>query len=162
MKQISKPIEALIMIVIILVLAAVFLPPPSPKPNPFYQAAVTGDFVRAKQLLDRDPSFINARGWNSMTPLHSAILKSDTNLVTFLLEHRAEINARDWRGMTPLYRAVNQSPQDPSETNMVILLITKGADVNIPNNRGRTPLSLAVFLHEHELAQIIRQHGGHE
>jgi ankyrin repeat protein len=42
------------------------------------------------------------------------------------------------------------------------LLLANKADVNATNNNGETPLHLAALKGNKEVAELLRQHGGHE
>jgi ankyrin repeat protein len=45
---------------------------------------------------------------------------------------------------------------------MVRWLIERGADVNAPNYEQKTPLRVAAEQGLSEIADLLRQHGGHE
>jgi len=65
--------------------------------------------------------------------LHWAALMGDTNMAALLLSHPANLLTRDHR-----------------------------ADINAQNLKGETPLRLALARNHRDLAQLLRDHGGHE
>jgi hypothetical protein len=73
-----------------------------------------------------------------------ALLKRDPRLVV----------SKDEAGRTPLFWSVFYGHKDA-----VAFLLTNGADVNARDAHGRTPLSAAV---KQDVAELLRQHGGHE
>jgi ankyrin repeat protein len=102
--------------------------------------------------------------------LFAAVDRGDKDVAELLLANKAEVNAKDGEGRTPLFAAVRRGGKDVAE-----LLLANKAEVNAKDNDGRTPLHLAMTLHsliEHrygsshevygEIAEWLRQHGGHE
>jgi ankyrin repeat protein len=47
-------------------------------------------------------------------------------------------------------------------TNVVELLLINNAEVNAKDNNGRTPLYYAAAKGTEAVAELLRQHGGHE
>ena len=71
---------------------------------------------------------------------------------------RADVNAKDNAGQTPLYEAVRNGRKD-----IVELLLANNADVNAKDSYGQTPLHMALgFSPKEDVADLLRQHGGHE
>ena len=75
-----------------------------------------------------------------------------------LMQRRASgANARDTKvGDTPLILAAGKGYKE-----VVGLLVEAGANVNLADNKG-TPLAWAINTKHLEIADLIRQHGGHE
>ncbi len=46
--------------------------------------------------------------------------------------------------------------------NVAELLIAKGANVNAKDRGGWTPLHMAILYNRKAMAELLRQHGGHE
>jgi ankyrin repeat protein len=66
------------------------------------EAIARGDETRALAILEREPALIHAcdrRGW---TPLHMAAAALNQRLVTWLLDHGADVNRRGPEDRTPL------------------------------------------------------------
>ena len=67
----------------------------------------------------------------------------------------ADPNARARFDMTPLHWAADAGHKDVAE-----LLLANKADVNAKNNRGETPLFYTKLFADHEIGEMLRQHGG--
>ncbi len=101
---------------------------------------------------------MNVRNKSGATPLHTAALGGDAEVVKLLLDHGAEINARDQEsGATPLSYAASLG-----RAEVVDLLLTRGADATLKNTRGQTPLDLAEQNDQKEISELIRRHVPHE
>ena len=126
--------------------------------TPLHQAAMIGsqhsDIVEMLLIHGAD---VNAPDRNGLTPLHYASLVDNVKAVKILLTHAANANARDTKvGDTPLILAAGKGYKD-----VVGLLLENGADVNLADNKG-TPLAWAINTQHPGIADLIRQHGGHE
>ena len=58
-----------------------------------FAAAHLGMFDRVRELVDREPMLVHARGGDGKTPLHCA---RPSRSRRYLIEHGAEVDAREW------------------------------------------------------------------
>jgi len=153
-----------------------------------HSAAKSGDLESFKSMLESNPGLVCARNEHGATPLHYAGNKDVANLLLIkmadvnsrnnngaaplhyaasegrievaqlLLENGANVNAKDQYGWTPLHKAASCC-----QTALVKLLLASGADVNAKcEDTGWTPLHGAKFYLCKDVAELLRQHGGHE
>ena len=107
-----------------------------PKANSIWSAAGSGDLKAVKQHLAKGID-INAKDSSlGITPLASAILQDQTQMVEFLIQQSADVNAKNRDGGTALHTAAFLGQYEVAE-----LLVQKGADVNAKNEDGETPIS---------------------
>jgi hypothetical protein len=84
-----------------------------------FAAAHLGMFDRVRELVDRDPSLVHARGGDGKTPLHCA---RTVEIAQFLVDRGADLNARDVdHESTPAQYLVRDAPE------VTRLLVQRGA-----------------------------------
>lgn len=89
-----------------------------------------------------NPNFIDADGKSA---LHWLCLYSGKNnqsvdyIISFLVEHGANIDLKDNNGNTPLFYAIEAGNYQATRT-----LVNLRANVNVRNNKGRSPMFKAV------------------
>jgi ankyrin repeat protein len=89
--------------------------------------------------------------------LHYATLADNQDAVRSLLTHGANANVKDDKhGNTPLIIAAAKGYKKVAE-----LLLAHGADVNLADSEG-TPLAWATWTDHADVADLLRQHGGHK
>jgi ankyrin repeat protein len=128
--------------------------PTPPKAVPLYYATLCGFRDLVEHLIATYPRDVNARGGHHATPLHTAVVKGNVDVMKLLLEHGAHVASVDRNECTPLYEASQRGRLD-----IVSLLLDHGADVNYQDKYGWTALLEASFEGELEVAQILLQHG---
>ena len=139
-------------------------------------------------LLLNNGADVNAKGYDSETPLHAAASNHASEIAALLLKNGAEVNAKDNDGETPLHEAawshasevaalllkndaeVNVKDNDGETplheaawshaSEVAALLLKNGAEVNKTNNNGWTPMDLAIFKNDSKMQSILRRHGG--
>lgn len=114
---------------------------------------VGNDLEMVKALISEGVD-VNSKGSSDDTALHDASHNGHYEIVKLLLEHGANVNARGWSNWTPLHYAAKR------HYNIVTLLLAHGANVNA-NGGGDTPLNLALLNEKHDIAVLLREHGGH-
>ena len=85
------------------------------------------------------------------TPLHLAVQLKSPDIVSLLLQHRADGNAQDMMLRTPLHWA--------SGLDITRMLLDEGADVNVQDRNGDTPLHIASRRGYKEIVEILLQAG---
>jgi ankyrin repeat protein len=108
------------------------------------------------ELLLSNKADVDAMVNDRETPLHIAAVSGHANVAELLLANKANVNARTTEGVTPLHYAAGRGHVDVAES-----LLAHGADVNAVDNKGKTPLGYAKRVNK-RLADLLRQHGGHE
>ncbi|KAI3995437.1 hypothetical protein MKX01_006659 [Papaver californicum] len=86
------------------------------------------DVGAVKRLLEEDKTLVNARDYDSRTPLHVASLHGWDQIASLLLDHGADVNAQDRWKNTPLADAEGAKKHD-----MIKLLTDRGG-----NSYGQT------------------------
>ncbi|KAI1111610.1 ankyrin repeat-containing domain protein [Nemania sp. NC0429] len=113
-----------------------------------YQAAVDGDTVAARQLLDKGAD--DTVCINGQTPIFWAIEGGHEPVFRLLLERTADLDYKNNRGETLLFYATQRSRQGIME-----LLLERGADTELTNSDGLTPLSAAVKMVDKAAVQLL-------
>jgi ankyrin repeat protein/protocatechuate 3,4-dioxygenase beta subunit len=145
--------------------------------TPLILSALAGH-TDVTEFLLANKSEINAKDMFGRTPLHWAALLGHTNIALTLLENKANVNAKADGGVTPLHFAAQNGFKDVAE-----LLVKFGADINATNKNGITPLHTVESIIQsnagaagtpaakiytarlqgrNDVAEWLRQHGGHE
>jgi ankyrin repeat protein len=154
-------------------------------------AAVYGGYKDVAELLLANKADVNTKGNRNWTPLHVAALQNKKDMAELLLANGARANARDKDGKTPLHYAAQNGYKDVSalllangaeinardnsgwmmplhlaagngHKNVVELLLANGAEINARPSGGWTPLRWAAAYGRKDVAELLRQHGGHE
>lgn len=102
-----------------------------------------------------------------LTPLHIACERGNLELITYLVEHGADINAKTdptkdillsgYRyndGTTPLHIACKSG-----RLEIIKYLAEHGAEINIINEHDETPLSIAQNDNHVEITEYLIAHG---
>jgi uncharacterized protein len=98
-------------------------------------AASIGDLKTVEMLVKAAPQAVAQRDKDGMTPLHRAVQHGHEEVVTFLLDNKAEVDALDSLKFTPLRWAIIDRA-----TGLVETLLQHGAAVNPRNKRPPPPL----------------------
>jgi Ankyrin repeats (3 copies)/Ankyrin repeat len=122
---------------------------------PLYYAALCGFHDVAKQIIDKYPQDVDARGGYYVTPLVAALAGRHFKTVQLLRNHGADPNVRCYDERTPLHAAVQSG-----HLEMVQKLIEHSADINAQNRIGWTPLHIASQLNQPNI-EVIRFLLGH-
>lgn len=103
-----------------------------------------GNLKKVEEIIRRDgPSALTVTdGLLGHTPLHSAVMRGDIELVQFLFELGADANVRNAYGATPIHY---ENGIGTRWKEMIELLVEHGADVNAKDDQGRTPLQRAIL-----------------
>ena len=104
-------------------------------------AALARRHLDLARILHQNGSPVDLLGNSQRTPLHSAAIVGDSEIVQVLLDWKLDINAKDAYGWTPLYSALLDRP--PNYFEVLQLLLDHGADPNAQMSDGSTPLHYA-------------------
>ena len=96
-------------------------------------------FIKFMNKIYLELEMIDFHDNNQNATLHTAAEYNNEKIITWLIEHGADIHAINDDGDTPLHCAAKNQALDS-----IKLLIKYGASINAQNNSGETPIFLAV------------------
>jgi hypothetical protein len=128
--------------------------PEKPEATPLYYAARLGFRDLANHLIANHPEHVNARGGSEVTPLHVAASAGHSDILSFLIEHGADINGRGIFGCTPLLRVSGMSRLEAGQ-----FLLNRGADIDVQTDDKITALMYASAGGHAEFARMLLERG---
>jgi ankyrin repeat protein len=133
--------------------------------TPLVAALAAGHYQTAKFLHDKG-AHPNVRGYQGVTPLHSAAYYGDFEMTQILLKYKAEVNSQNSAGRAALHYASQGRYHDVrgpnfalSLSNVARLLLEHGADVNAREVDHLTPLHVAARYGRIEVLRVLLEHG---
>ena len=123
-----------------------------------FSAAVYGGIHILRCLIENGADVNGVSEDDKSTPLMNAAGNSQRDVVTFLIEHGANVDLQDEDGFTALHYACFDSAYiDVGE--MLGCLIENGADVNARTNEDCTPLMIACDNDHVYAVKFLMEHG---
>jgi ankyrin repeat protein len=119
-----------------------------------HELASSGDVVKMRAYLAREPELVYNKDNKGRTPLHCAVSGGSEEAAEYLLSNGIDINVRDNDDRTPLHAAA-----ESGSTRIMELLLAKGAKVNARDREGFTPLNFAMKFGKKEVETILLRHG---
>ena len=152
------------------------------KPPLYYAANMPVLLSCVRRLLQRGANPNAKAPWGG-TPLHTAAMHGNTEIVKVLLDHGASVTIRNDAGQTSLHvgaphpkvvellltHAANPGARDnggstplhSATQDSAKLLIEKGADVNAVDDQGYTPLHTSILIRDyvaHATVKVLLAH----
>jgi ankyrin repeat protein len=124
---------------------------------PLYYAARLGFCDLAGHLIAKHPEHISGRGGSlKQTPIHAAALSGQTNILSLLINHGANVDDRDQDGCqcTPLFVASDNARLEAGK-----ILLNYGADINARELHKDTTLIYATIDGHVEFARMLLERG---
>ncbi len=137
----------------------------------FLQAVGHGDLEKVKALLMGNPELVFSRVYKVWTHLHVAACNGHKDIVELLLANNADVNAKDKIFVSDMPRVFPSTAGDSTPLHFAAffghidvskILLANQAEVNAKNSDGKTPLGQALLFPRRDVAELLRQHGGHE
>ncbi|AFX93070.1 putative ankyrin repeat protein [Megavirus courdo11] len=108
------------------------------------------------RLLVELKAGINATNIYKLSALHFAVQNENYDIVTYLLDHGANINHQDKYGMTSIMTVCEMSIND-SKYDMVKLLLDRGACISIYNKHGSTIFDLIKGKNNNKIESLLKK-----
>lgn len=119
-----------------------------------FEAAGDGDIARIRELLERSPELVNAKGEQGETPLQRAAWEGHLEAVRLFLDRGAEIDGRNDANQTAILFAAYRG-----YTAIVDTLIARGAAFDYRDQRGNSPFLFAAREGRLDVVQLLLAHG---
>jgi ankyrin repeat protein len=114
----------------------------------------------AQAMLDEDPSRIGPAGRDTIA-LHLAVSVKNAEAVRWLIAHGVDLNAK--REMWDCNHTALHMTAESGAVDMARMLLDAGADPNIRDDKyDATVLGWAEFCGQPQVAELVRERGGHE
>jgi ankyrin repeat protein len=147
----------------------------------FIEAIKTGEMAKVKQLLDRDPSLVDAKADGGLSAVLVAAYYNEPDIAQLLVQHGARLDVFEAAAVGALDRMKELIVAHPDLVNVyapdgfqplglasffghtpiVEFLLDKGAEVDSPskNNMRVRPLHSAVANRRTEIVKLLLDHG---
>jgi len=112
-------------------------------------------FMVNKSLVD-----INLKNSHGYTPIFSAILSGNFNIVKHLLDNGANLHIKNTRNQNGLHILCNEA--SIQSMDIAHLLLDHGVDVNAVDDNNNTPLVYAISWKNKELQKLLIEYGATE
>jgi len=119
-----------------------------------HEASHSGDLEKVKELLQEQPSLLEAKADDGGAPLHFAAHGSQIEVMDYLLSAGATLEAKDNQGSTPLVWAAANGKKDS-----VIYLLDKGAGIHWKDGQGNSLLHIAAIRGLQGVAEVLLSRG---
>jgi len=116
----------------------------------FHTALWRADWHFMKWLAEEQKGWVDEISSGGRTVLHEAAITGNAEVVTLLLDAKANINIQDRGGKTALLWAAEKGHKE-----VVKILLDAKASVNIPGEGGDTPLAQAVLNGHKEIVKML-------
>jgi uncharacterized protein len=125
-----------------------------------FEAAAVGRTERLRELLDGDPSIVNAWAEDGFQPLGLASFFGHLQAATLLVQRGAEVNSasRNDFEVMPLHSAAATGDSEV-RYELAKLLLEHGADPNARQQDEFTPLMAADQHEDERLRALLVEHG---
>jgi len=128
-----------------------------------FEASALGRVERLRELLDADPSLVNAYGADGFHPVGLASFFGHVGAARLLFERGADANqlARNEHIQTAAIHAAAASEGKDQATRyeLVKLALEYGADPNLPQGGGFTAMDAARQNGDTRVEQLLLEHG---
>ncbi|GAV61219.1 LOW QUALITY PROTEIN: Ank_2 domain-containing protein, partial [Cephalotus follicularis] len=104
-----------------------------------HAAARSGELEAVESILNSDPLAVNSRDKHSRTPLHFAAWAEQTEVVSYLCNHKANVGAAAINDMGAIHFAAQKG-----HLEVIRMLVSAGVSVKAANHKGLTLLHYAV------------------
>lgn len=125
-----------------------------------FSAVAIGDESAVAQILAKHPEQVNARAYDSLPALHTAVELDHRNIIELLLKAGADVDIKNesertgYEGDTALHCASSWE-----RIEIAKVLLANGANVNAVNSRGMVPLHSAASMENLSLMRLLITNG---
>lgn len=119
-----------------------------------HDAVNENDPARVAALLDSDPSLLELRDEQEMTPLNLAALNGNAEIARLLIERGADIHSGDADNSQPIHCAAISG-----NVPIIEMLLRAGANINEQDNNGATALTFAAGRGRAEMVRFLLEKG---
>ncbi|KAG9253907.1 ankyrin repeat-containing domain protein [Emericellopsis atlantica] len=124
-------------------------------------AAEVGPLSLVGRLMAISGVHANLRDFHQATPLHRAAAHGHLDIMTYLLDHGANLDAKNsGANATPITHACTSNAKEDTKIAVVALLLRRGADAeSFDPVRRKTNVCHALDRHHYRLARFLLENG---